>query len=294
MKRAKADLLAFLLLALALVQSACHRLTSSEFWANKGYSLYWHSTPSNSEVGMDGEKWIRTVWNNGHPLASAGFNTNSPEGGSLSIMNGPGGDPVLKIVNFKHPNKNSWVVNVSGQQLGPKGPEAQAVFSTEWYTPCVGGYNLNSAKKGNYLGIRLWGGADNVRHQAGGGVSYDDTWAIRVVNGATSNVFKLYSYIPSKDHPKHPNRGQVNASSVKAACDKWWLIEVEVIPNDVGKANGIIRLYLDGKIEAEVKGEVIRTFANVRPRGHGIVQWHNGGTDQDETYYLRNWKIYLK
>ena len=257
------------------------------FWENKGYELFWVGTPIDSDVGRNPKDYFENTWNGEYPLRSY---EEDPSSGRVSIARAPDGTPALK--GEINDGDKDLIIRVFGNQFGPIGPEVQIVSAMDWYNPCSGGQKANG-KSGTYIGMgHVWGSADNVTDIPHSSVNFDNAWSFRLTLGS-SNRFAPYVYIPNK-----PNAYGIGLFTDKYAqdypCDEWLNMEMEIIQNDVGEKNGIVRTYLDGTLEDEALNFESRIYPDVRPKGHGVFVKHNSGPNDPETTYMKSWKLYIK
>ncbi len=255
-----------------------------QFWANKGYRKQWSATPSQNDMGKDPETFFRGEWSGGSNLV---FYNVSKHKNALALSSAPDGSPSVKSYL---PKGQTFGANIKGMQLGSQGPEAQSVWSMQWYNPCVGGQKVNN-RSGTYIGFgHIWGAKDGSTRSPGGSKNLDDAWSVRVPL-AKSNSYFVYAYKPDKDRAS----GESYVSPIKPKCDKWTQIELEIIQNNpASKFNGQFNLYIDGQLVREVKNIRTRQVNGVKPRGFGFFVQHNSQAPQNETFYFKDWNIYLK
>lgn len=254
------------------------------YWADQGYELFWVGTPSESDVGTSVESFFREKWAGDYPLR--GYKEDRTAG-TVSIAAAPDGSPSLKgVINQ---GENDLILHVYGNQFGPQGPEKTLVASMEWFNPCEGGQKGNG-RNGTYIGFgHVWGSADGVNSVPGGGSSAAEAWSYRLAL-TTSNYFAGYAYTPDRSG----SSGKSIFTKKQPVCGRWQTLETEITQNDIGSRNGSIRIFVDGELAAEERNTQTRLLPTVRPKGHGVLIKHNAGAPNQETYYLRNWKLYVK
>ncbi len=254
---------------------------ASTLWTNQGYTLFFSSTPNESDIGNDPKNYFQSKWSNGYSLLRYIAKDN------LKITKAPDGSPAAHI-SYK-PGEFQTAASIVGNQFGPKGPEAQVVYSLETYFECIDGKN---PKLYQYMGHgHHWASEDNVNAMPGGSNNREDSWSLRVPISKSGYYF-TYAYIPDKQVTY--GRSFI-AIEPKPTCGRWEKMEVEIIQNTpVTKKNGIIRMYLNEKLIMEAKNLQIRTKPTVRPKGLGYFVQQQNQNSKDLNIYTKNWKIYTK
>lgn len=187
------------------------------------------------------------------------------------IARAPGGRVALQMNIPKGENKLNafWL-----DPLGNPGVDA-ACLSLNVYFPS----GFQWAPGGGKMAWGLWGG-DRAHYLSGGTPpSQQEGWSVRNVTGNPG--FRLYSY--NLNRPD--NHGQYSVHSPKWMSsdwrtERWHKIEMEIVMNTPGKADGYAQMWLDGKNLRTMRNLVFRKDTKWKIRG---LMWADlwGGTTSD-------------
>ncbi|KAG9074293.1 hypothetical protein FRC06_010787 [Ceratobasidium sp. 370] len=106
---------------------------------------------------------------------------------------------------------------------------------------------------------------------------------------------ELYAYLPS-DAESTNKANSLGRGSWKWTPGTWQTIAQKITLNDVGKANGSVETYIDGKKIHTVEKVIIRTHKNAMPRG-AMIQSFFGGSDggwaspKDQQVYFADFSL---
>lgn len=252
------------------------------FWTAAGYSRYWYASPRIEDAGTPAQTWFETIWANGRDLIQYFV---EGDGVEPEIVLGPNGWPCIKGVI---PAGVDTSFQLRGDQIGSLLGATSVVFAAEWYRPSVGGQQTNGS--GTYIGMGyLWGSNGGTLIPAGG-TARDDAWSLRLALDP-ENDYMAWTYANGQPGAAY----KAAPGAFRPGTDRWELLEVECGMNDPHTtANGVLRWFVDGVLGFESTTFDWSAEAGILPRGHGLALRHNGGAPADETYYWRNWKIYVK
>jgi hypothetical protein len=158
--------------------------------------------------------------------------------------------------------------------LGSRGVDA-ACLSLRVFLPT--GFEWPTRPGGTKMGWGLWGG-DEARKLSGGTPPNEQLgFSVRNVNGQSG--FKLYSY-----NLNRPDRfGQYSAPvaawmSSAWGTGRWHKIEMEVVMNTPGQANGYAQIWLDGSNRQTMTNLVFRNSTSWAIRGLMFNDMWGGNT----------------
>jgi hypothetical protein len=179
--------------------------------------------------------------------------------------------------------------------LGSRGVDA-ACLSLRVFLP--NGFEWPAQPGGTKMGWGLWGG-DEAKLVGGGTPPNQQLgWSVRNVNNQYG--FRLYSY-----NLNRPNRfGQYSkygAAWMSSAwrTGRWHKIEMEVVMNTPGRANGYAQLWLDGKDRRTMTNLVFRNNTSWAIRGLMFNDMWGGNTadpvnfsPKSQRMWYANYKLY--
>ncbi len=271
------------------------------------YQVHWRMEFDESYLGMpvieafDRKYGSMVNWSSMY----LGKEQNTPEMlESFTIGKGPG-DIIALQRNIEPgivPSQNTHFTNF------PNGTEAICI-SVDLFVPK--GYA--GSKGSGKLGYGVWGGTPGK--QPGGGVSpvKAEAWTIRNVRGGRIEHTALYGYHLNRgasqlwsDHDVNLERPTCDSSGcclhgdtsnrAKIPHGRWVRIEQEVVANKPGEADGLARLWIDGKQQAEMTGLY---FGDMPIRGLKINDMWGGPVERpahharrSENYWYANYTVY--
>ena len=249
---------------------------------SKRYKQTWKMPLRSSDVG----KSIRSV------ISRSEFSPDvTPRGATnrVSVGRAPDGSTALQMNIRRGANKS---VTFLLDPLGNKGVDA-ACLSLKAYFPPGFEWPKDGGQK---LAFGMWGGS---RYNNAGGVSpsRQKGWTVRNVH--SKHGFRLYSY--------HLNRrsrfGQQGAPVARWTPGRWhtgrWHnIEMEVVMNTPGRANGYAQIWLDGRNRRTMNNLMFRRSGG-SSRNWGIrgLFWNEmwGGDESNrKNWSPRNQKMWYK
>ncbi|KAG8784444.1 hypothetical protein FRC12_018710 [Ceratobasidium sp. 428] len=186
--------------------------------------------------------------------------------------------------------KGSSPGGISLYALGPAGQSANKAKELTFSYSVYFEKGFSFVKGGKLPGLCT---SDDNAASCSGGDARDDCWSLRYM-WRTAGAGELYAYLP----PSAKSTNKANLCSKSAGgigCDLdygwsigrgswqwktgvWQTIAQKITLNDIGKANGVVETYLDGKKVHTVNNMVIRSQKNSMPRG-AMIQSFFGGSD---------------
>ncbi len=248
-------------------------------WADLGYDLRFDHSVTEADYGRTGKDFLtdQSGWANGNPT-----HTNWIDESLVSFTSAPDGTPAMRAtIGVGQQQALNW----RGEQLGQNNTNKDAVFSIEIWID-------NPGTLQSYIGAgHYWGSAPGVTHTGGGAVNFPDSWSIRAVHSLDG---KVRGYVYPTRARSNTSYGDVIHGTQNLPVGRWVTLESEIISNDPGTANGVLRTLVDGKVSNETTNLFLRNANNVYPKGMGMLIRNNSRAKKTETVYIRNWRIYTK
>ncbi|KAG9121294.1 hypothetical protein FRC07_002789 [Ceratobasidium sp. 392] len=211
--------------------------------------------------------------------------------GSYAYRGPPGGVSLYALGPANQPIDNAKVLTFSYSVLFEKG--------------------FQFVKGGKLPG--LYGGTnDEEATGCSGGRGRATCWSLRYM-WRTAGAGELYAYLPTDANTVNKAAACHEGGKKNTSCDldygwslgrgtwkwnpgSWQTIAQKITLNDIGKANGSVETYLDGRKVHTVDGIMIRTRKNAMPRG-AMIQSFFGGHDpswapsQDQNAYFADFSL---
>lgn len=219
----------------------------------------------------------------------------------LTIGQAPDGTPAIEMRVLEGENKiNSFHSAALIDQAVTKACASVDVYfedGFEW-----------QKKTGTKIGLGLWGGNKRgPRYDSGGWPPELQTgWSVRVLNNRRG--MRLYSYDLGRERKRIDQErcephgcmyGDVISPVAKLALGRWVPLDLELVLNDVGEANGTLRFWVDGKLATETKGLIFRRQPGWEVKGLKFTDMWGGNTGAPKNFSIKpqrhwyaNYRIY--
>lgn len=245
-------------------------------WLSDGYARRHQVTPTLADVGTSSDAWLKGPWALNGPVF---VDINN----SIDIALAPDGTPALRTT--LQPGVTT-AANYRGLQLGHGNTDNSVVYSHRVWLDWASDLGQNYIGAGHY-----WGSQQNVNFMPSGGNHRSDSWSVRGIAGLNNRLLSAYYY---KSDGTTPFGQSVSGSTlVSSILGRWVTMETQIIQNNPHTAsNGIIRIFIDGVMVAEVTNLQLRNDADTFPKGMSFFVSHNNGAQQTEVNYYKDWCIY--
>lgn len=146
------------------------------------------------------------------------------------------------------------------------------------------------ATAGTKLAWGLWGG-NPTKNSGGIPPKLQEGWTVRNVTNRRGSA--IYSYHLNRDGKESDNKkcapyrcmfGVQSERSSSLSSGKWIELALEVKVNDRGKANGFAKFWVDGQLQGDTHGMILRDERNWLIRGLWLTDMWGGKTSDPKNY----------